>query len=78
MNLLEFAMYAGQFLGAIWDFISGVTLPILGIKASSFMIGIFLARFSLVLLGKTIGAGANMSHDDTGRTADFFGHSRKD
>lgn len=76
MNLLEFAMYAGQFLGAIWDFISGVTLPILGIKASSFMIAVFLARFSLVLLGKTIGVGANMTHDDTDRTAGFFGRSK--
>lgn len=76
MNLLEFAMYAGQFLGSIWDFISGVTIPLLGIKASSFFIGIFLARFSLRLLSKTIGAGVNMSHDDTDRTFDFFGHSK--
>lgn len=63
MTWLEAAQTATQFFGVIWNFLHGITLPLFNVSASSFMIGVFLARFGMHLLRKALGSGGITGND---------------
>lgn len=64
MTILEAAMDMATFFGAIWNFMKGVTIPIIDISAAALLVAGFLANIGLRLLGKVIGISPHLTSGD--------------
>lgn len=77
MTFLELSSFLAQYFGKIWWFLSGVTIPVIEVSAAHFMIGVFLARFSIHILGKVIGSSPNISNSNIYNAKQFYNSNKK-
>lgn len=77
MTILELSSFIAQYFGAIWRFLSGITIPVVDVSASHFMIGVFLARFSIRILSKVIGSSPGLTPGDIAGAEKFYTDNKR-
>ena len=67
MNVTESLAALGTFLGSVWDMLSGVTVPGLGVSFAALFLAIMIANVVLAVCSVALGVGRGSTGYRSGR-----------